>query len=160
MRNFREDLAKERLDIEAVKEWLERRMNVEAIVEATIEEQIEKHIDFHGYLWGEPKTFEAKIRRRDYGDLLIETFSNAERRTLGWIQTSQADILAYFFVEKRGVIKGGLFDLPKIREWWNKDGQFVAWPKYYGMTENLYHTENRAVPISTLPKNVVILQYG
>lgn len=160
MGNFREDLAKERLDIEVLKDWLQRRLDVEAITEATAEEQIENDIDFHGYLWSEPKTFEAKIRKGNYDDLLIETLSNSERGTLGWIYTSQADILAYFFVEKATVLRGLLIYLAKLKDWWTKEGKLFDWPKYYGTTGTLYHTENRAVPISAIPADCILLQYG
>lgn len=154
--DFIEDLKQERSDMEIVKNWLHKHLFVGDLKEATYAEQTQKHIDFHGMLYGEPKTFEAKIRYTDYGDLLVETLSNTETKSLGWIYTTQADYLIYAVLENSTVKKLFIINLPYLKEWWNRQGRYSKYTTHYGETDNLYKTENKAVPISDLPKEIVL----
>ena len=40
-------------------------------------------------------SIDEKIRRKDYGDILVETYSNLEQKKYGWIIYSQCDFIAY-----------------------------------------------------------------
>lgn len=48
---------------------------------------------------GRTVTVDEKVRSRSYGDIILERWSNRERRTEGWIQKDLAcDFIAYAFV--------------------------------------------------------------
>lgn len=131
----------------------------EVVKDATLREQKEEHIDFVTITAGERRTVEVKIRTADYDDLLVETWANTERKTLGWIFTCKADYLAYVVFKQESLDKGKLLNMKRLREWWNRQGVDMDYPCFYGRTDGLYETENRAVPWNDLPKDVVIFDF-
>lgn len=129
---------------------------------ATINEEKTLHFDF----WlingkrVEIKTrrYESAIKKKYFRnkDILIETLSCVERKTLGWIYTTIADYLAYAFVDNKWQIRRFyLFYFPVLKKWWMKEGRFKdyqkAFGKTYGVTELLYRTENETVPVKDIP---------
>lgn len=52
---------------------------------------------------------EEKVRRKDYGDILIEVWSNWEKMKKGWIYTCKADYIVYFVEES-----GRIYILPRL----------------------------------------------
>lgn len=46
---------------------------------------------------------EEKCRRKDYGDIFLETVSNTKTNKPGWIETCQSEYLMYFIEPKRKV---------------------------------------------------------
>ena len=95
-------------------------------------------------------TIDEKVRRRDYGDILLEYVSNDRRGTPGWVENTdiQCDYIAYAVLPTSKV-----YLLPR-RElqgaWWeHKQG----WIDRYGTREAIndgYRTLNCPVPIRIL----------
>lgn len=155
---FSEKLAWERRRMESVRDMLLNN-GFEEVKEATLAEQKVEHIDFVTVTAGKKRTVEVKNRAADYGDLLIETLSNVERKTLGWIFTCRADYLAYVVFEQDILKKGKLLNRPRLRDWWIQTGAEMNYPRFYGRTGDLYETENRAVPWKDLPKEATIFDF-
>jgi hypothetical protein len=149
------DFIQERKDIEIVKIWLNNNHLVDTIRDATDFEQMEQDIDFHGSLYGELHSFEVKHRHSIYPDFLVETLSNIEYRTAGWIIKSQADKLVYVFLIKNIIKKAFIMNLPKLKAWWLNEGRYNNYPIRKGKTDNLYETENRAVPLGDIPNDII-----
>lgn len=140
-----------------VKHWLESKLPIYEIQDTSPRQQKEDDIDFTGRkLNREVVTFEAKIRRELYDDILIETVSNTTRGSPGWIYTCKANCLVYVFLIDGTIKKGFIFDMPALREWWKTTGFYKGYPKRYGKTGNLYKTENRVVPEKDIPSNIII----
>jgi hypothetical protein len=110
---------------------------------------------------GEPwLRIECKIRSEKYadtGDILIETKSNVERKTLGWIYTSKADLLAYLWPTSNGV-EGYVINLPKLQNWWklnkHRYPNYILAPNPPG--KPIYHTKCHPIPVTDLPKELFI----
>lgn len=65
------------------------------------------------------KSVECKIEQKHTGNLFIETWSNREWGTPGWLFTSQADILMVYFLDVDKLI---CVSLPALKHWLlNKD---------------------------------------
>ena len=159
MGDFKDDLFNERRDIKLVKDWLEVKHLVEGTEEASDQEQQEHHFDFYGYLYGERTTFEAKIRSKIYEDLLIETLSCIEKKTLGWIYLSEAKHLIYSIIENKKIQRLSMYALPKLREWWVTVGSYKIYKKFYGKTGTLYSTENYAVTLRDIPRDILEFEW-
>lgn len=159
---FKPDWDREREDILIVKEWLNRNHLVDRTTDATEYEQREQHFDFHGYLYGELTTFEAKTRRQDFPDLLIETLSCIERKTPGWIYTTQAKILVYTLLLDNVLKKIWLLNFPKLYNWWLKEGSHhrIEANLVIGRTDNLYRTENYAIRWEYLPRDIIMFSWS
>lgn len=98
------------------------------------------------------QTLEEKIRspkRSKYDDLLIETISNQERGTAGWIYTSNAEWLSYVRQPDSEII---ILILPmqSLRQWFTlqKLERFDEIPAYTAVGDTQYQTLNRVVPMS------------
>ncbi len=133
--------------------WIARTMNIGFDRWATLEEETEEHFDA---LMLNGVKVEIKSRRGGkviYNDILIETKSCEERDTPGWIYTTQADYLAYAFVDEatHKILKGYLIHFSKLKEWWMKIGRYHEYDIRKGTTGKLYHTVNRAVPEKDFP---------
>jgi len=110
-------------------------------------------------------TFEEKIVRwpgYSYTAMTVETHSNLERCTKegidpegigdGWIATSVADFLLYGFEQPDDSIRIWVFDLPKLRVWFNN-----CYRRYrISNTDNrLYTTRCRIVPLRDIAAGCV-----
>lgn len=135
------------------------RNGFEEIREATLNEQKNDHIDLVTITAGKKRTVEVKNRTSDYGDLLIETWSNTARKTRGWVFTCRADYLAYIVFKDDILEKGRLLDMKKLHNWWVDIGISEDYPRHYGHTDKLYETENRAVPWNDLPQDIILLDF-
>lgn len=153
--NDHEDLLWEKATREAVLLWAVRILDVGADRWATLQEELAEHFDV---LMVDGSRLELKIRRSKYvnkKDILIETESCVEKRTLGWIYTTQANFLVYAFVTPgREVLKGYIFDFPELQAWWIKEGTRTNYENKYGKTGDLYTTKNCVVPLGDLPLEV------
>ena len=97
---------------------------------------------------GRRVTVDEKKRRKDYGDILLEIYSNAEQKSAGWLFYSQCDYIVYAILPA-----GKIYLLPVLLlqmawkknryEWWEKYPQKYADNKYY-------HTMNIAIPTEVL----------
>ena len=149
MGRFDEDLKAERKDMPSAIEWLRIKARLGDIREATLEEQ-KRDID----LFSGKYSFEVKIRRKKYSDILFEVLSCEERKTPGWLYKSKAGFLVYIFKTK--AIEGYILNLPMLKDWWIREGINRGYEKHRGKTKRqdesiLYHTLNFAVPIKDIP---------
>lgn len=95
---------------------------------------------------------ELKAEARYTGNLFLETWSNLPRRTLGWMYTSHADWLFYFFADTRDLY---VIDFPALWQWafgvGEKEGAIY---KYAEKTQSRYNqtnlTKGRVVPIADI----------
>lgn len=67
--------------------------------------------------------FDEKHRTKDYGDVLIEIYSDMERRIFGWL-TNQADYIAQFFESTRRVV---WLPLLLLNKWLKTRKEIVPW---------------------------------
>lgn len=63
---------------------------------------------------GNAKYIEIKAERKHTGNLFIETWSNKQRKTLGWFHVCQADWLWYFFLDNNSLY---VVPMNSLREW-------------------------------------------
>ena len=111
------------------------------------------------------ETIEEKIRspeRSQYDDLLIEYLSNAERGTLGWIYTSQADWLSYVR-QPGGRLQVLLIPMLPLRRWFeaNRDrlGRDFCAQTQLGSGVR-YTTVNKAIPLNDRDFKVFMQAHG
>lgn len=93
---------------------------------------------------------ECKAERRHTGNLFIETWSNYPKRA-GWLEHSDADLLAYFF---RDVEVLYVIDFPALKGWLTEDVL-----EGYRETAQTKHaqrndTRGRLVPVADIAKAV------
>lgn len=157
MGKFSKNYENERNATPYVIEWIQKTLNLPILMEVNDYAQKELDIDLYAPLEeGEFLTFENKIRFKEYNDVLIETVSNMNTLSEGWIYASKADYLVYVFYLNKIIKKGYIFNLPKLREWWEKTGRLTKYPIKYGKTSDLYKTQNVAVPERDIPLDCVI----
>ena len=97
---------------------------------------------------GNTLTIDEKKRRRDYGDILLELWSNKERNTPGWLQYSQCDYIVYAILPAKKVY---LLPTLLLQMAWknNKREWLTAYPKTLA-NNGYYNTENIAIPADVL----------
>ena len=89
-----------------------------------------------------------------WGNLFLETWSNREWRTLGWLFKLRGDYLFYYFVEQQEL---WTMPIPALQDWafGVGDGQGHIWT-YPEKKQSKYDQKNdswgRCVPIVTLQK--------
>lgn len=98
---------------------------------------------------GKTLSIDEKIRARDYGDILLEYWSNLERKTPGWVAKDLAcDYIAYAFAPSK---KCYLLPFQQLRQSWKKNKN--EWVKKYKRIEannGNYTTISVAVPTNIL----------
>ncbi len=110
-----------------------------------------------------PVSFDVKCRDYEaykYKDILLETVSVREYDKLGWLWTSESDVIVYVWQNrsKTKFIDGYLLFLNEIRSWLKEVGtdQFEKVISYsIGKNGVIWSTENIAIPISAFPKNCI-----
>ena len=93
-------------------------------------------------------TIDEKKRRKDYGDILLELWSNKERRTPGWLYYSQCDYIVYAVLPTKTV-----YLLPTLllqMAWKNNKYEWLKKYKRSMANNNYYNTENIAIPANIL----------
>lgn len=98
---------------------------------------------------GRTITIDEKVRDKDWPDILLEVWSDKDRRVRGWMQKELAiDYLAYAFVP---TCKCYLFPFQTLRRAWRQNGS-EWWIKYEHIEarNRNYVTESVAVPIEIL----------
>jgi hypothetical protein len=92
---------------------------------------------------GKTITVDEKIREKDWGDILLERWSDEKRKSPGWIQKNLAcDYIAYAFVPSQ---KCYLFPFLQLRKAWLTNG--VEWIKKY----NEVRAENKGYITVSIP---------
>lgn len=98
---------------------------------------------------GKILTVDEKVRKKDYGDILLERWSNQENQIAGWIQKSLAcDYIAYAIIPTKTCY---LLPFQQLRMIWIKNGR--EWIKKYKkiIAQNYnYKTESIAIPTNIL----------
>ena len=90
---------------------------------------------------GKEITVDEKKRRKDYGDILLEVYSNLKRKKWGWLVTAQCDYIVYAIIPA-----GKVYLLPVLllkmaakenwSKWYSKDNFRDADNQYY-ITRNI-----------------------
>lgn len=98
------------------------------------------------------RSVELKAEQRFTGNLFLEVWSNRPARTLGWLYTSRADILAYYFCDRRDLY---VFSLPALQDWCfgvgANQGAIYQYPEKVQTRYNqLNYSYGRCVPIRTI----------
>lgn len=93
-------------------------------------------------------TIDEKKRRVDYGDILLELYSNKETKRKGWLYTAQCDYMAYAIIPKKKI-----YFLPMVllKITWNENG--AKWMNLYKSIEAInknYTTLSIAIPTNVL----------
>ncbi len=106
---------------------------------------IDKVISFNS---GYQVTIDEKKRRKDYGDILIEIWSNYEKGKRGWLYYSECDYIVYAIMPTQTVY---LLPVLLLKRAWYKNGD--RWTDTYGTREAInpgYTTVNVPVEIDQL----------
>jgi len=93
---------------------------------------------------GKSITIDEKKRRRDYGDMLIETTKNVELNKKGWIYYTKADYIVYWIEGSRSVY---FINFKKLQRLYLKNQ--ITWNMNYKIPpvyNKYYTTQNIAVP--------------
>jgi hypothetical protein len=92
---------------------------------------------------------DEKVRAKDYGDILLEVWSNKERKTPGWVTKAlRADYIAYL-IAPAGMCH--LLPVIQLQNAWAKHGQF--WTDRFGVKQaqnRSWVTESVPVPLEFL----------
>lgn len=102
-----------------------------------------------------PQGIELKVEQSDkYGNLFLETWSNRQWRTLGWLYKLRGDYLFYYFLEEKTLYT---IQTPALLDWCfgagEAQGQIYRFPE---RAQAKYSQKNdtwgRCVPIAVLQK--------
>lgn len=99
---------------------------------------------------GRKRSIELKAEQKYTGNLYLESWSNRPRRTPGWMWTTQADYLFYFFCDTATLF---IIEMKPLIEWafGGADGQpghIYEYPeKPQAKYDQLNYTWGRVVPI-------------
>lgn len=107
---------------------------------------------------------ELKVEKSGrHGNFFIETWSNRTWFTPGWIFTSKAQRLLYYFLEDDCLYSMCMDDLKSFVFQRNKDNRITAFFHYPEKTQSKYNQPNQThglcVPINDLLHSVPVKQY-
>lgn len=98
---------------------------------------------------GKTLLVDEKVRQKDYGDVLLEYWSDEGRRTLGWVAKDLAcDFIAYALLP---TAKCYLLPFQQLRYAWKKNGR--EWVSKYQRIEadnGTYKTISVGIPVDVL----------
>jgi hypothetical protein len=84
---------------------------------------------------GKTLDVDEKVREKDYGDILLERYSDMKRKTPGWMQKTLAcDYIAYAIAPRKTCY---LLPFQTLRRAWLENGQ--EWVRKYPRIEALNH---------------------
>lgn len=90
---------------------------------------------------------ELKAEQRHTGNLFLETWSNRPEMTFGWLWTSRADWLMYYFVDNAHLY---ILDMAALQRW-ARDGAIYRYTeKPQARYDQLNYTYGRVVPINDI----------
>ena len=122
-------------------------VNIELVEDLVLQKKgIDKILHFDN---GKQLLIDEKKRRKDYGDILLEEFSNYEKRKPGWLHRSKhTDYIVYAIMPSKKV-----FLLPFQLLWLAFSKNYIEWLNKYGRkfaVNNGYTTSNIPVPVEVL----------
>ena len=92
-----------------------------------------------------------------YGNLFLETWSNRQRFTVGWMYTLNADFLFYYFIENRQLF---ICNFQALKKWAFIDSNIYKYTeKPQSKYTQLNDTWGRCVPINILKNEVCFKEY-
>lgn len=118
---------------------------------------------------GKTVTVDEKVRAKSYGDILLEQWSNVERKTPGWMQKELAcDFIAYAFIPDQTCYLLPFHDLRRTwlecgRDWIASAKDRQAGFRVVDAQNENYVTRSIAVPIPVLLEAISksqIIQWG
>ncbi len=97
-------------------------------------------------------TLDEKKRRKDYGDILLETWSQQENEKRGWLYSAQCDYIVYAIMPTYTVY---LLPVLLLKKAWhnNKDCWLDLYQEVQSHNKD-YTTINIAIPIEVLMKAI------
>ncbi len=109
----------------------------------------------NGKLW----SVEFKVEENNiYNNFFLETWSNRQRFTLGWMYTLKADILLYYFLDEKNLYS---INFLKLKEWAFIKSNIYNYPeKCQNKYDQFNDTWGRCVPISIIQNQLKINQYN
>jgi hypothetical protein len=98
---------------------------------------------------GKTLTIDEKVRAKDYGDILLEVWSDHERRIPGWVAKDLAcDFIAYAIIPTETCY---LLPFQTLREAWRRNGRtWWARNRVRPAQNHGYQTVSVAVPVDDL----------
>lgn len=93
-------------------------------------------------------TIDEKKRRKDYGDILLELFSNYQQKKKGWLFTCSCDYIVYYIEPTK---KAYLLPAQLLKMAWKHNG--AEWLKKYKVFEAknpTYSSKNISIPTEEL----------
>lgn len=146
--NKADSMLQERQDMPKVCRWLENLLGC-IFEDTSLNDQLED-MDLKS---SEGESYEVKIRSAKYRDLykkdiLIETISNDQKDSPGWIYYSKADWLIYLYKPLDDLI-GYKISMPALKSWWKLNKHQRAWKKKKAPNKG-YNTINRIIPLKFL----------
>ena len=111
---------------------------------------------------GKTETVDEKVRDKVYNDILLEYWSDVERKIRGWIQKELAcDFIAYAFIPNQTCY---LMPFPTLRRAWHQHGRtwIATHPRIEAQNPG-YITVSVAVPIPILLaslKDAMVIKWG
>lgn len=102
---------------------------------------------------GKRLLIDEKKRRKDYGDILLEEYSNFELRKVGWLgRDKHTDYIVYWIRESNTVY---LLPFILLQKAWVSN--YYTWLKDYGRkfaSNNYYRTSNIPIPKDILLESI------
>jgi len=97
---------------------------------------------------GKEITIDEKKRRKEYGDILLELWSNLEKRKLGWLYTTKCDYIVYIIIPSNKIY---LLPVLLLRKAFIKNKKEWLVSKNIKDADNYYYTtRNLAVKTNEL----------
>lgn len=123
--------------------------DIKAIVFVEDKEIQKKGIDKFIYFGnGKVISIDEKRRRKAYEDILLEVYSNVERKKKGWLHNSHCDFIVYYIEPLR---KAYILNTLLLRMAWKENSS--KWVKAYGWKEcknETYTSLSVCVPTTVL----------
>ena len=101
---------------------------------------------------GEIIALEIKVEEKHTGNLFLEEYSNREHDTPGWMETLDADVLWYLFLDRRLIYE---IHFPSLRTWYQENKHkhpLVKQGKYVQMND----TWGRLAPIQNIIQEIQV----
>jgi hypothetical protein len=102
------------------------------------------HLPFGGEIF-----IDEKMRRKNYGDILIEYISNDQKNTKGWVEKElKIDFIGYAIEDSREVFFIPFKELQKL--WFSNKEEWIKRYKTKQAKNEFYNTLNCPVPLHEL----------